>query len=100
MKSEQYVIAAAVISFVWSMRSEAHDSWQTISQVDNLTQLAVASFPPLREMSPLIALGVAGLVAVCWLFSRHQAKRRSQTTQVAPPALKLVAVRDDTSLRR
>lgn len=100
MKSDHYLIAAAVVSLVWSLRSEAHDSLQALNQGGNIAQLTAAALHPLREMPQLLALAAAIIGGLLWFVGRHRAKHKKPAINFAPTASKLVAVRHDASPRR
>lgn len=97
MKSDHYLIAGAVISLIWSIRTEAHDSLQAISQGGNIVQLTAAALHPLWEIPYVLPLLVTTLVSSLWFVSRYRASRKNQSSQSASLSSQLVAVRHDSS---
>jgi hypothetical protein len=63
MKSEQFLLAAGALLLVWSMRSEAHNSYEAVMEGGgNLLQLTRAVLHPLFEIPDLPALLISVLI--------------------------------------
>lgn len=62
MKSEQFLLAAGALLLVWSMRSEAHNSFEAVMEGGNLLQLTRAALHPLFEIPDLPALLISVLI--------------------------------------
>ncbi len=62
MKSEQYLLAAGALLLVWSMRSEAHSSYEAVMAGGNLIQLTQAVLHPFFEIPDLPAFLISVLV--------------------------------------
>lgn len=56
MKSEQLLLAAGAFLLVWSMRSEAHNSYEAMLEGGNLSQLTRAALHPFFEVPDLPTL--------------------------------------------
>lgn len=62
MKSEQFLLAAGALLLVWSMRSEAHNSYEAVMEGGNLLQLTRAALHPLFEIPDLPTLLISVLI--------------------------------------
>ncbi|WP_020482649.1 hypothetical protein [Methylomonas sp. MK1] len=63
MKSEQLLLAAGALLLVWSVRSEAHTSYEAVMEGGgNLLQLTRAALHPLFEIPDLPTLLISILI--------------------------------------
>ncbi|CAD6874391.1 hypothetical protein [Methylomonas fluvii] len=62
MKSEQFMLAAGALLLVWSMRSEAHSSYEAMLEGGNLLQLTRAALHPFFEVPDLPTLLISVLI--------------------------------------
>jgi hypothetical protein len=61
-KSEQLLLAAGALLLVWSVRSEAHTSYEAMMEGGNLLQLTRAALHPLFEIPDLPTLLISILI--------------------------------------
>lgn len=94
MKSEQYWLAVGALLLVWSMRSEAHGSYQAVMAGGNLIQLTQAALHPFFEIpdlpSFLISVLVLGFVfgpVILHLARQRQAPHLEQAHVSEKPAI-------------
>lgn len=88
MKSEQYWLAVGALLLVWSMRSEAHGSYEAVMAGGNLIQLTQAILHPFFEIPDLPALLIS-LLILGFVFGPvilHLARQR-HAQKSAPPLL-------------
>ena len=62
MKSDKFLLAAGALLLAWSMRSEAHDSYDAMMESGNLSQLTRALIHPILEIPYLPALLIGALI--------------------------------------
>ncbi|WP_415878871.1 hypothetical protein [Methylomonas sp. TEB] len=62
MKSDKFLLAAGALLLAWSMRSEAHDSYDAMLEGGNLLQLTRALIHPILEIPYLPALLISALI--------------------------------------
>ncbi|ANE54875.1 hypothetical protein [Methylomonas sp. DH-1] len=62
MKSEQLLLTAGAFLLVWSMRSEAHSSYEAMLDGGNLSQLTRAALHPLFEIPDLPTLLISVII--------------------------------------
>lgn len=86
MNSEKYLLTIGALLLVWSMRSEAHDSYDAMLQGGSIVQLTHGLIHPILEIPYLSALLLAGLILVLVLgpVIVHMVRRRLSTTAAQP----------------
>ncbi|QSB02555.1 hypothetical protein JWZ98_06320 [Methylomonas sp. EFPC1] len=94
MKSEQYWLAIGALLLVWSMRSEAHTSYDAMMEGGNLMQLTQAALHPFFEIPDLPALLIGGLIlgfvfgpVILHLSRQRHAQKSEQVHLSEKPAI-------------
>lgn len=62
MKSDKFLLATGALLLAWSMRSEAHDSYDAMLEGGNPLQLTRALIHPILEIPYLPALLISALI--------------------------------------
>ncbi|MEI8574180.1 hypothetical protein ACH5Y9_14255 [Methylomonas sp. BW4-1] len=98
MKSEQLLLAAGALLLVWSVRSEAHSSYEAMLDGGNLPQLTRAALHPLFEVPDLPTLLISVLI-LGFVFGPvilHIARQRHANKAQHPPLSEKSAIAPKT----